>query len=105
MNNFYPALQAGFGGYHSPSPSLDQYRSQNLVNGSPIQPPVTAQMPAMVNNQGAFGAPGFGMPMGMNSFGYGGMNGMQQNVPYMQEQGNNRRGRVGYSPQAGSHQH
>jgi protein JSN1 len=101
MNNFYPSLQGGFGGYHTPSPSIDQYRSQNLINGSPIQPPVSSQMPPMPNNQSPYGAPGFGMPMGINGFGYAGMNGMQQqNVPYMQEQGNNRRGRVGYNQQS-----
>ncbi|KAB5558210.1 hypothetical protein GE09DRAFT_963613 [Coniochaeta sp. 2T2.1] len=93
MNTFYaPAAQAGYGGYHTPSPSVDQYRPQGLVNGSPIQPAVSA----MPNSQSPYGAPGFGMPMG---YAYGGMNGMQQqNVPYNQEQANNnRRGRVGYN--------
>ncbi|KAJ9142530.1 Protein JSN1 [Coniochaeta hoffmannii] len=89
MSSYYPTAQ--FGGYHTPSPSIDQYRSQNLVNGSPV-PPVSAQMAPMASNQSPYGAPGFGMPMGINGFGYGGMNGMQQQ-PYMQEQGNNRRGR------------
>lgn len=104
MNSYYPAMQAQFGGYHTPSPSIDQYRSQNLVNGSPV-PPVNAQMAPMPNNQGPYGAPGFGMPMGINTFGYGGMNGMQQQQPYMQEQGNNRRGRVGYNPQSARDQY
>ncbi|KAH8909720.1 hypothetical protein BR93DRAFT_992636 [Coniochaeta sp. PMI_546] len=101
MNNFYPAIQAGFGGYHTPSPSIDQYRGQNLVNGSPIQPPVPSQVGPMPNNQSPYGAPGFSLPMGINGFGYSGMNGLQQqqNVPYMQDQGNNRRGRVGYNQQ------
>jgi protein JSN1 len=101
MNNFYaPGLQAGYGGYHTPSPSIDQYRSQNLVNGSPVQPPLN-QMPPGPNAQGPYGAPSYGVPMGVNGFGYPGMNGMQQpNAPYMQEQGNNtgRRGRVGFNP-------
>lgn len=95
MNSYYPAVQAQFGGYHTPGPAIDQYRGQNLVNDSPV-PPVSAQMSPMSNNQGPYGAPGFGMPMGVNGFGYGGMNAMQQQ-PYIQEQGNNRRGRVGYN--------
>ncbi|KAI1854831.1 hypothetical protein JX266_000949 [Neoarthrinium moseri] len=86
MNNFYPPMQAGFNGYNSPSPSIDQYRNQNLSNGSPIQPPGA---PA------GFGPPGFNMGMGMGGYPYGGMGGMQ-NMPYMQEQPvNARRGRVG----------
>jgi protein JSN1 len=97
MNNYFPAMQAGFGGFNSPGQSMDQYRSQNLANGSPIQPP-SAQMPSMPPGQPPFGAPNFGMGMGMGGFGYGGMGGMQ-NMPYMQEQVNNRRGRVGRSPQ------
>ncbi|KAH8895028.1 hypothetical protein GQ53DRAFT_744456 [Thozetella sp. PMI_491] len=99
MNNFFPAMQAGFGGFQNPSPSLDQYRSQNLANGSPIQPP-GAPLPNMAGNQPPFGGASFGMNMGMNNFGGygGGMNGMQ-NMAYMQEQVNARRGRVGRSPQ------
>ncbi|CAJ2510140.1 Uu.00g060400.m01.CDS01 [Anthostomella pinea] len=86
MNNYYPPMQAGFGGYNSPSPSMDQYRGQNVANGSPNQPPGA---PA------GFAPPGFGMNMGMGGYGYG--NGMQ-NMPYMQEQPvNTRRGRVGQS--------
>jgi protein JSN1 len=93
MNSYYPAMQAQFGGYHTPSPSIDQYRSQNLINGSPV-PPVNAQMAPMPSNQSPYGAPGFGMPMAINGFGYGAMSGMPQQPPYMQEQGNSRRGRV-----------
>lgn len=87
LNSFFPPMQAGFNGYNSPSPSsLDQYRTQNLANGSPIQPPGA---PA------GFGPPGFNVGMGMGGYGYGGMGGMQ-NLPYMQEQPvNSRRGRVG----------
>jgi protein JSN1 len=86
MNNFFPPMQAGFGGYSSPSPSIDQYRNQNMANGSPIQPPGA---PA------GFGPPGFNMGMGMGGYGYGGVGGMQ-NMAYQQEQQvNARRGRVG----------
>ncbi|GKT95541.1 pumilio domain-containing protein [Colletotrichum tofieldiae] len=84
---------AGFGGYSSPSPSIDQYRSQNLANGSPIQPPAT-QLPQMPPGQAPYAPPGFGMNMGMTGYGgYGNMGGMQ-NMAYMQqEQVNGRRGR------------
>ncbi|KAI1335746.1 hypothetical protein F5Y15DRAFT_428042 [Xylariaceae sp. FL0016] len=92
MNNYYPPMQAGFGGYNTPSPSVDQYRGSNVANGSPIQPPGA---PA------GFAPPGFGMQMGMGGYGYG--NGMQ-NVPYMREQPvNTRRGRVGQTPGSRSH--
>ncbi|KAJ9151835.1 Protein JSN1 [Pleurostoma richardsiae] len=92
LNNFYPTMQAGFTGYNSPSPSIDQYRNQGMANGSPV-PPSGAQLPpGMQANQAPFAAPGFGMNMGMGGYGYGGMNGMQ-NMGYMQEQGNPRRGR------------
>ncbi|KAK3340270.1 hypothetical protein B0H65DRAFT_577840 [Neurospora tetraspora] len=116
MNNYYPAgMPAGFGGFQTPSPSIDQYRGTQaaMSNGSPIQPPPGApQMPNMPPGgpQGPYGAaPGFGMNMGMPTPGYGygagpapmggaGMPPQQQNVGYMQEQGNNnntsRRGRV-----------
>lgn len=102
MYNNFPAMQAGFAGFNSPSPSIDQYRSQNMANGSPIQPP-GAQMPGMQANQTQFPAPGFGMGMNMGGFGYGGMNGMQ-NMPYMQEQVSGRRGRVGRNPARDSNQ-
>src|SRR3569833_3085990 len=101
INNFFPPMQAGFNGFSSPSPSIDQFRSQNLPNGSPIQPP-GAPMPSMPSGQAPFGAPGFGgMNMGMGGgFPYGGMGGAgMQNMGYMQEQVNARRGRVGRNPQ------
>lgn len=86
----FPPMQAGYGGYSTPSPSIDQYRQQNMPNGSPIQPP-SAQMPQMPAGQTAY-PPGFGM--GMGGYGYGNMGGMP-NMGYMQpEQGNPRRGRV-----------
>ncbi len=98
MSNFFPAMQAGFGGFQSPSPSLDQFRSQTLANGSPIQPP-GAPLHSMAGGQAPFGGPSYGgMNMGVNNFAYGsGMGGMQ-NMAYMQEQVNARRGRVGRSP-------
>ncbi|KAK5663939.1 hypothetical protein OQA88_151 [Cercophora sp. LCS_1] len=97
MNNYYPAMQAGFGGYQSPSPSFNQYRGQNNSNGSPIQAP-GAQMPNGPPGQAPFAPPGFGgVNMGMGGYGYGG--GMAQNMGYMQEPANPRRGRVGRSPQ------
>jgi len=99
MNNYFPAMQAGFGGYQSPSPSFDQYRNQSLANGSPIQPP-GAQLPSMPSGQAQFAPPGFGInPMGMAGYGYGGGVGGVQNMAYMQEPTNPRRGRVGHSPQ------
>ncbi|KAK1674518.1 hypothetical protein BDP55DRAFT_554151 [Colletotrichum godetiae] len=99
INNFFPPMQAGFGGYSSPSPSIDQYRSQNLANGSPIQPPT--QLPQMPPGQAPYAPPGFGMNMGMSGYGgYGNMGGMQ-NMAYMQqEQVNGRRGRVSDPPLA-----
>ncbi|KAH8673652.1 hypothetical protein BX600DRAFT_378710 [Xylariales sp. PMI_506] len=93
MNNFFPPLQAGFNGYNSSSPSLDQFRNPSLANGSPVQPPGA---PA------GFAPPGFNIPIGMGGgYGYGGMAGVQ-NMPYMQEQPvSARRGRVGQPNQHG----
>ncbi|RKL34740.1 Pumilio domain-containing protein C56F2.08c [Fusarium proliferatum] len=95
MNFNYPPMQAGYGGFNGPNPSVDQYRQQNIPNGSPIQPPVSQmpQMPQMPAGQTPFAPPGFGM--GMGNYGYGNMGGMP-NMGYMQqqEQGNPRRGRV-----------
>ncbi|KAH7038132.1 uncharacterized protein B0I36DRAFT_75860 [Microdochium trichocladiopsis] len=86
MSNFFQPMQAGYSGYNGPAPGMDQFRGQNVANGSPVQPSGGAQ----------FAPPGFGMNMGMGGYNYGapGMNGMQ-NMPYMQEQpaNNNRRGR------------
>ncbi|KAM7200271.1 protein JSN1 [Rhypophila sp. PSN 637] len=91
--NYYPPMQAGYAGFQSSSPAIDQYR------GSP-----NGQVPTAAQYGGA-PAPGFGMNMG-GGFGYGGgMGGGAGAVGggYMQEQqqaGNNapRRGRVGRSP-------
>ncbi|KAI3336753.1 hypothetical protein HD806DRAFT_17006 [Xylariaceae sp. AK1471] len=84
MNNFYPPVQAGYGGYNSANSTMDQFRGQNVANSSPIQP---SGAPA------GFAPPGFGMGVGMGGYGY--PNGMP-NVPYMQEQPvGSRRGRVG----------
>ena len=86
MNNFYPPVPAGYGGYNNANPAMDQFRGQNLANNSPIQPPGA---PA------SFAPPGFGMGVNM---GYGYSNGMPT-VPYMQEQPvGSRRGRVGQPP-------
>jgi protein JSN1 len=107
-NSYFPSMQAGYGGFQSPSPSLDQYRNQALPNGTPI-PPAPTQMPNMpAAGQAPFGAPGFAnMNMGgMAGFaGYGSPGGAMQNQqPYMQEQANSRRGRVGHSPPPGGRQ-
>ncbi|KAK7422898.1 hypothetical protein QQZ08_009347 [Neonectria magnoliae] len=91
MNYNFPPMQAGYGGYNGPNPSVDQYRQQNMPNGSSIQPP-SSHMPQMPAGQTPFAPPGFGM--GMGGYGYGNMGGMP-NMGYMQqEQGNPRRGRV-----------
>jgi len=111
MGNYFPTMQAGYTGYQSPSPSIDQYRAQGLSNGSPIQPPGVPQMPSMAQpGQAPYGGvpAGFGgMNLGGMPAGYGGYGnlgtGGQQNVGYMQQQDqqgiNARRGRVGRSPQ------
>lgn len=68
MNNFYPNMQAGFGGYSNPSPSADHYRN------APIQPPQQQFNTAPMQPFGA--PPGLGnIGMGIGAFGYG-MNGM-----------------------------
>ncbi|KAF5009555.1 hypothetical protein FDECE_4237 [Fusarium decemcellulare] len=91
MGYNFPPMQAGYGGFNGPNPSVDQYRQQNMPNGSPIQPPVS-QMPQMPAGQTPYAPPGFGM--GMGNYGYSNMGGMP-NMGYMQqEQGNPRRGRV-----------
>ncbi|PHH86301.1 hypothetical protein CDD83_10435 [Cordyceps sp. RAO-2017] len=90
MSYSFPPLQPGYGAYGTPSPAVDQFRQQNMPNGSPIQPSPSAQVPG---SQPPFGPPGFGVPMG-NAYGYGGI-GAMQNMAYLQqqEQGNARRGR------------
>ena len=100
MNNYYPTMQSGFGGYSNPSPSVDHYRNQNAggMGASPIQPPQQQMSPAPMLGQG-FAPPGFGaIGLGMGAYGYG-MNGMGMGVGaggYMQQeqQVNGRRGRV-----------
>jgi protein JSN1 len=104
INNFFPSMQAGFTGYSSPSPSIEQYRQQNMPNGSPIQPPQPGpqQLGHMGGNpQGPpFAPPGFGMGGMGGGFGYGNMGGGMHNMGYMQQeqQVNARRGRVSYTP-------
>ena len=87
MNNFYPNMQSGFGGFNNPSPTVDNYRNQM----NPIQPP----QPQM--NQNSFGPPGFGnIGMGIGAYGYTGI-GMQNGIGYgmqQEQQVNGRRGRV-----------
>ncbi|PKK52416.1 hypothetical protein CI102_7648 [Trichoderma harzianum] len=86
MNYPFPPMQPGFGGYGNPGQPVDQYRQQNMPNGSPMQPPVGGQPP--------YGPPpGFGM---VGGYGYGGNMGGMPNMGYMQqqEQVNGRRGRV-----------
>ncbi|POR37915.1 Pumilio domain-containing protein P35G2.14 [Tolypocladium paradoxum] len=97
MNYSFPPMQPGYGAYGTLSPSADQYRQQNMPNGSPIQPP-SSQVPQMPGGQPSYGPPGFGLPMG-GTYGYGNMGNMgnmsgMQNMGYMQQdQGNARRGR------------
>ncbi|UKZ80707.1 hypothetical protein TrVFT333_008470 [Trichoderma virens FT-333] len=85
MNYPFPPMQPGFGGYGNPGQPVDQYRQQNMPNGSPMQPPAGGQPP--------YGPPpGFGM---VGGYGYGGNMGGMPNMGYMQqqEQVNGRRGR------------
>ncbi|KAI9641521.1 hypothetical protein NHQ30_010333 [Ciborinia camelliae] len=94
LNNFYPAMQSGFGGFGSPQ-MADQYRG--MQNASPIQPPSQQMSPSSMLGQSSFGPPGFNNAgMGMGGYGYNGgvpVNGMQ-NMPYVQQdQANSRRGR------------
>ncbi|KAM3070147.1 hypothetical protein ACMFMG_003818 [Clarireedia jacksonii] len=93
MNNFYPNMQSGFGGFGSPQ-MADQYRG--MQNASPIQPPPQNMSPGPMMGQNTFAPPGFGnMGMGMGGYGYGGLAvGGMQNMGFMQqEQVNSRRGR------------
>lgn len=86
MNYPYPPMQPGFGGYGNAGQPIDQYRQQNMPNGSPMQPSAGGQPPYAP-------PPGFGM---VGGYGYGGnMGGVPNNMGYMpQEQVNGRRGRV-----------
>lgn len=100
MNYAFPPMQAGFAGYNGPNPQMEQFRQQNMANGSPVQQPPSSQMPQMPAGQAPFAPPGFGMGMGGYG-GYGNMGGMpnmggymqQQQQQQQQEQGNQRRGR------------
>jgi protein JSN1 len=92
MNNFYPNMQSGFGGYSSGSPSVEHYRNQT----NPVQPQHPQMNPSPIIGQSSFGPPGFGnIGVGINAYGYTGMGmqgmgyGMQQ-----EQQVNSRRGRV-----------
>jgi len=98
MNNFYPTMQSGFGGYGNSSPA------DNFRNSSPIQPPQQNMSPGPMIGQG-FAPPGFGnIGMGIGAYGYGmngmgavgQMQGMGVGGGYMQQeqQVNARRGRV-----------
>jgi protein JSN1 len=103
MNYTFPPMQAGFAGYNGPNPQMDQFRQQNMANGSPVQQPPSSQMPQMPAGQAPFAPPGFGMGMGGYG-GYGNMGGMPNMGGYMQQQqqqqdqGNQRRGRVSHFP-------
>ncbi len=91
MNNFYPNMQSGFGGFNSSSPAGDNYRNQ----AAPIQPPPPQMSPSPMLGQSSFGPPGFGnIGMGIGGYGYAGMG--MQSMGYMQQeqQVNGRRGRV-----------
>ncbi|OTA99185.1 hypothetical protein M426DRAFT_91257 [Hypoxylon sp. CI-4A] len=80
VNNYFPSMPAGYGGYNNGNAPMEQYRGQNATNGSPIQAPGA---PA------GFAPPGFNVGMNMGGYGYG------NNMPYMQEQPvNARRGRM-----------
>lgn len=92
MNNFYPNMQSGFGGFNSPSPSAENYRNQ----ATPIQPPQPQISPGPMLGQNSFGPPGFGnigMSMG-GGYGYTGIGipGMGYGMP-QEQQVNGRRGR------------
>lgn len=87
---YYSPVPAGFNGYASATPPMEQYRVPNPINGSPVPPQ------ANPGPHSQFGASGYS---GMNGFPYaGGQNGMQ-NGTYLPDHGsNNRRGRVSRNP-------
>lgn len=92
MGYNFPAMPPGYGGYNNPNQPMDQFRQQNMPNGSPIQPN-TSHMPPIPAGQPPYAPPGFGMPMA--GYGYNAAN--MQNMGYMQqEQVNGRRGRVSH---------
>ncbi|RAL60547.1 hypothetical protein DID88_009743 [Monilinia fructigena] len=56
LNNLYPTMQSGFGGFAN-SQMADQYRG--MQNASPIQPPSQQMSPSPMAGQSSFGPPGF----------------------------------------------
>jgi protein JSN1 len=96
VSGYYPPMAAGYNGFASATPPVDQYRNPHPINGSPVPPQ------AMPGPHNQFGASGYNA---MNGFPYagGGQNGLQ-NGTYLPDQGpNNRRGRVGRSPHPNRH--
>lgn len=92
MGYSFPPLQHGFGGYGSSGPVLDQFRQQNMPNGSPIQPSSTQVLP-VPGGQASYEPPGFALPIG-SPYGFGAVGGTPNMVYMQQEQSNARRGRV-----------
>jgi protein JSN1 len=97
MPSYYPVtMQAGYGGYQSPSPSLDQYRAQPMTNSSPIPQnaiPLPAAGPGAPYGASAFmgPSPGFVGPYSNPP--------MHPGVPPQQVNSLRSRGRGGRSPQ------
>ncbi|KAG9247256.1 hypothetical protein BJ878DRAFT_415274 [Calycina marina] len=95
MNQYYPSIQGGFGGYGNNQSPVDQYRN------SPIQPPQQQMNGAPMQPFGA--PPGFtnmGMPIGAYGYGMNGMGGvsqMQGGYIAQEQPVNGRRGRVFYT--------
>ena len=91
-NNFFPGMQGSMGSFNNPGPAGDQFRGQNMGSSQPL----VGQMPT--NQPGVpFPPPGFnGVPMSMGIGGNGGFgySGGMQNMGFVQEQVNGRRGRV-----------
>ncbi|ODA82801.1 hypothetical protein RJ55_01310 [Drechmeria coniospora] len=93
MNYGFPQMQTAYGAFASPSPGMDQFRQQNMANGSPIQAQPSQLPQQMPGNAASYGPPGFGVPMG-NAYPYSNMPPGIQNMGYMvQEQANARRSR------------
>ncbi|TEY49878.1 hypothetical protein BOTCAL_0282g00040 [Botryotinia calthae] len=89
ISSYYPTMQSGFGAFSSPQ-LADQYRG--MQNASPIQPPSQQMSPGPMLGQSSFGAPGLNnMGMSMGAYGFNGL--PAQNMQYMQEPVNSRRGR------------
>lgn len=89
INNFGLYAQMG---YSSPSPAIDQFRNQGMMNGSPIQPLQMSGSPMM--SGGGYASPGYNPIAGGGFGGYAPV--PMQGMGYVpQEQGNGRqRGRV-----------